>query len=217
MKKAKRNNLIICLAFIGICLAMCCAGAYYTDRTIQKVADLSADNAKMHLAENRLLRARSNHLLPGMTQEDMDRLSHVAHAYGLPPELLYGIRRQENGGEMLEVGANTVTAFIKQSFPVEEWQYAMACTVLSQEIWKAAMADRELGSKIMMRVGKRWNMNSLSWTAAVLSFADEARLTSGKLPSLAMPKVVKAPYKGKKGGNRSHKAKGKASHPHDRR
>lgn len=120
-------------------------------------AMLAADYQAALVSDNRTTRSRTGFAFPRMGPEEMRAITQVAQALSWPWELHAAIEKTENGGMLLEVGAQKIAADIKANFPPELWQRAMAVRVMQEEAGRMIFEDPEVTYVFAARLARRWN------------------------------------------------------------
>lgn len=102
------------------------------------------------IANNRMLRSRTNFRLPGFTSINLERVTRNADTNGTPWFVPAGVAKHENGGDTLEVGMQNVPLEIRLRNPVMEWQYIALNRMLNQQAWRVILSDPELLPKVLI-------------------------------------------------------------------
>jgi len=137
---------------------------------------LASENEQMRLADERMLRSRTDYQRPGVTQDEVDWISRIAEDYGMPSEVLYAFRRAENGGTGLMLGANRISPEIRLRYPPKWWQFAQGAKTWTKHLNKVAVNDPYLRHRTLWSFATQWNPDPERWTESVLAYLTEARL-----------------------------------------
>jgi hypothetical protein len=159
---------------------------------------LATENEQMRFADERMTRSRTDFERPGITAEEVRWIEAISDDYGIPPRLLYAMRRTENGGRGLYVGANWISPEIRKRYPPLWWQFAQAAKVWNQNLNRISISDPYLCHRTLWSFAHQWAPDPTSWTASVMSYLDDANGPKG-LAVTEPPR--KSPTRGKaKGG-----------------
>jgi transposase len=179
---------------------------------VGELVRLSAENEQMRIADERMLRARTNYAKPGTTQEEVDWIVKIADDYGMSKEILYAFRRAENGGSFLILGAKKISPEIRLRYPPKWWQFAQGAKTWNKHLNKVAQADPYLRHRTLWSFAHQWNPKPDEWTESVLAYLNEARhkgLTVTEPPRKEAPPGAKADGGGRKPSKHSIKEKKK--------
>lgn len=152
------GGLVVCL--LGICLGQ----RMTIFQQSAHIELLAAEKQDIILAENRMLRSRSNFQLPEMGAMELRAITTVALALSWPWELLATGEKTENGGMRLELGIQQIPKDIKLNFPPNLWQRAAAVRIMQEEAGKMIVNDPEVTVIFISRLSKRWKaLDSKAW------------------------------------------------------
>jgi hypothetical protein len=140
---------------------------------------LAAENEQMRLGDERMLRGRTNFERPGVTEEEVRWIETIAADYGMPPEILYAMRRTENGGSMLFLGAQKISPEIRLRYPPLWWQFAQGAKTWNKHLSQVAMSDPYLRHRTIWSFAKQWNPDPEHWTSELLAHLDNTRGSKG--------------------------------------
>lgn len=120
------------------------------DKAFKEVTHAKEEETLARIGNNRMLRSRTNFLLPGFTSVNLERVTRNADTSGIPWFVPSGISKHENGGDTLEVGMQNVPLEIRLRVPVMEWQYVALNRMLNQQAWRVILSDPELLPKVLI-------------------------------------------------------------------
>lgn len=174
------------------------AGKQFSDGAL--IAQQATTIEQITAADERMERSRTDYDRPGITRDEVDMIEAVARDYGMPPELLYAMRRQENGGRGLYLGAVSIDPEIRKRYPPLWWQFAQGAKVWDQHINRNVLRDPYILRPTLQSFADQWYQDDPhAWVDGVLSYL---RVDKG-LP-VTEPAVQ---------GGRRHKARGGGHRP----
>jgi len=199
---SKKNTILSGIVVVFAGLLIFDVGRRFSDSAL--IAKQATELEQMRTADERMERSRTNYDRPGVTQEEVDMIEAVAKDYGMPPELLYAFRRQENGGRGLYLGAMSIDSDIRKRYPPLWWQFAQGAKVWNQHLNENVRTDPYLLRPTLRHFARRWYPdNPDAWVDGVLGYLQVAR--GNNLEVTEPPKKAK--------GGKSHKAKGGGHKP----
>lgn len=160
LKKREAWAWVVCLTLAAIIIGqqMVC------EKILAHNEMLAKDYQDAVLAENRMLRSRSDFRLPRMGGEELAAISTVARALEWPWELIAAGEKTENGGMRLELGVKQIPSDIRANFPPYLWQRAAAARIMQQEAGKMIMQDPDVTYVFASRLARRWKAaNTDEW------------------------------------------------------
>jgi hypothetical protein len=164
--KLKITDIVIILAIVGISVCI----TYFVAQTFdlsKEVERLATENEQMRFADERMERSRTNFQSPGITPEEIQWLHTISADYGVPYPLLYAMRRTENGGRGLYMGAANIDPEIRLKYPPLWWQFAQAAKIWNQHLNAISMSDPYIQRRVLWDFAKQWNIEPISWTEGV--------------------------------------------------
>lgn len=208
MKTLKCKNQTIPLILLALCgfgfLDLLVVSGIKNIREGELIAQQATTIEQITAADERMERSRTNYDRPGITRAEVDMIEAVAKDYGMPPELLYAFRRQENGGRGLYLGAVSISPEIRKRYPPLWWQFAQGAKIWDENLNKNVLGDPYLRQTTLRRFAKQWySDNPDVWADGVLSY-----LPKDKDKTL---RVTEPPEKVK--GGKHRKAKGGGQKP----
>lgn len=154
---------------------------------------LAKDYQDAVLAENRMLRSRSDFQLPRMGGEELAAISTVAKALEWPWEVLAAAEKTENGGMRLELGIQSIPTDIKRSFPPYLWQRAAGARIMQQEAGKMIIQDPDVTFVFAARLARRWKAaNQAEWRDNFIASINKWRGEGEAVRPSSAPKSKKA-------------------------
>ena len=162
---------------------------------------LATENEQMRFADERMMRSRTNFERPGITAEEIRWIHELSEDYGTDQNIIYAMRRAENGGRTLYFGANRIDPEIRKRYPPLWWQTAKATKTWNQHLNKVAINDPYLRHRTLWSFATQWNPEPDKWTESVLAYLELSKGPKG-LEVTEPPSKKSPPSGGKaKGGS----------------
>ena len=121
---ARHKNALLLAAMILLVVfswAIVWLWAQYSN-TATELTKLATENEQMRFADERMTRSKTDFQRPGVTAEEVQWIKAISDDYGIPADILYAMRRTENGGRGLYVGANHIDQEIRRRYPPLWWR-----------------------------------------------------------------------------------------------
>ena len=148
----------------------------YVHEAFEQVKESKEQEVRARLSHRRMLRSRTNFVLPGFEAPLVERITRTAEQMGTPWWVPSGIGRHEKGGDGLEFGIQDMPVDVTLRYPVQEWQMVFICRMLNESAWRVIVNDPQLMAKVLLPFANRYNKdNQDDWLIKVTSLMGDYR------------------------------------------